>query len=192
MFPISLSDQWMDKSLIFHSVYDLNTPPILIFLVEQRPKEIQLNWYDLLSSSMSPTILPLLSFSLVYTINQILSKDFHFPEKDKGYILDSTGSTGDHVCWLETGKWTMQTKIYNKVVSQLETRKGFGKASEAIWQTMPIAPTSISVRQASRCYNDAVPKQGFYVRVWRQRSFDHNSWGATPLKVVSTEAKVCL
>lgn len=75
----------------------------------------------------------------------------------------------------------MQTKIYNKVVSQFETRKGFGKASEAIWQTMPIAPTSIPVRRASRCYNDAVPKQGFYVRVWRRRSFDHNSWGATPL-----------
>ena len=43
----------------------------------------------------------------------------------------------------------MNTKIYNKVVSQFETRKGFGKASEAIWQTMPIAPTSISIRCAS-------------------------------------------
>ena len=52
--------------------------------------EIQRNWYDLLSPSMNPTILPLLSFSLVYKINQILSKDFHFPERDKGYILDNT------------------------------------------------------------------------------------------------------
>ena len=26
----------------------------------------------------------------MYKINQILSKDFHFPERDKGYILDNT------------------------------------------------------------------------------------------------------
>lgn len=88
LYPWAISG-WM-KSLIFHSVYDLNTLPILSSLVEQRPKEIQLNWYDLLSPSMNPTILPLLSFSLVYKINQILSKDFHFPERGKGYILDNT------------------------------------------------------------------------------------------------------
>lgn len=79
LYPWTISG-WM-KSLIFHSVYDLNTPPILSSLEEQRPKEIQLNWYDLLSPSMRPTILPLLSFSLVFTINQILSKKFHFSRK---------------------------------------------------------------------------------------------------------------
>ena len=177
LYPWAISG-WV-KFLIFRSVYDLNTSPILSSLVEQRPKEIQLNWYDLLSPSMNPTILPLLSFSLVYKINQILSKE----TKVTYWTTQSL---------LETGNCTMNTKIYNKVVSQFETRKGFGKASEAIWQTMPIAPTSISIRCASRCYNDAVPKQSFYVRVWRWRGFDHSSWGATPLKVVSRKAKVCL
>ena len=46
---------------------------------------------------------------------------FHVPEEDKGYILDNTGSIGDHVC-----VWTMQTKSYNKLVSQFETRRGLG------------------------------------------------------------------
>ena len=41
---------------------------------------------------------------------------FHVPEEGKGYILDNTGSIGDHVCI-----WTMQTKRYNKLVSQFET-----------------------------------------------------------------------
>ena len=47
---------------------------------------------------------------------------FHVPEEGKGYILDNTGSIGDHVCI-----GTMQTKSYNKLVSQFETRRGLGK-----------------------------------------------------------------
>ena len=61
---------------------------------------------------------------LVYKINQILSKDFHFPERGKGYILDNT----DFASSQKRANCTMQTKICNKVVSQFETRKEFGKS----------------------------------------------------------------
>ena len=46
---------------------------------------------------------------------------FHVTEEGKGYVVDNTCSIGDHVCI-----WTMQTKRYNKLVSQFETQRGLG------------------------------------------------------------------
>ena len=83
---------------------------------------------------------------------------FHVPEEGKGYILDNTGGIGDHVCI-----WTMQTKSYNKLVSQFETRRGLGSFSGHM------ADNANCPQQASS-YDIRVP-QGVRTRLYQNRVF---------------------
>ena len=97
---------------------------------------------------------------------------FHVSEEGKGYILDNTGSSGDHVCI-----WTMQTKSYNKLVSQFETRRGLGSFSGHMADNAncPQQASSYDIRVPQGVRTRLYQNRVFYVCVWRREAINRNA-----------------